>query len=156
MKKRTRVFFYIIYWLLQWTWGIIQNLAGLFILLVFGRGKSRMTGGAVVRRWNMNGSMSLGMFILLDKRHGADVLRHEWVHTVQSVILGPLFLFAVGLPSVLWAGLPAFERYRVRRQYPYDKLYCESWATRLGAHSPAGVSEPVPDIVIPSRPVSRL
>jgi len=53
-------------------------------------------------------------------------------HTVQSVILGPLFLPVIGLPSLLWAGLPVFRKYRERRSVSYYWLYTERWANFLG------------------------
>ena len=131
-SKILRALLLTLYWLLQWTWGIVQNIAGLVMFVAAGRGKARGYHGAAVRNWNLSGSMTLGMFILMDRGHGDDILAHEWGHTIQSIILGPLYLLAVGLPSIIWAGLPAFDRYRSTRHVPYDRLYCEGWATRLG------------------------
>lgn len=131
-SKVLRALLLTLYWVLQWTWGIVQNLAGLVVFVAAGRGKARGYHGAAVRNWNLAGSMTLGMFILMDRGHGDDILAHEWGHTIQSIILGPLYLLVVGLPSIIWAGLPAFGRYRQRNHVPYDRLYCEGWATRLG------------------------
>ena len=102
-RKVLRALLLILYWLLQWTWGIIQNLVGLTAFIVVGRGRARGYHGAAVRSWNLSGSMTLGMFILMDRGHGPDILAHEWGHTIQSIILGPLYLLAVGLPSIIWA-----------------------------------------------------
>ena len=132
MPKVLTALLLVLYWLLQWTWGIIQNVAGLAAFVAAGRGKAYGYHGAAVRNWNNRGSMTLGMFILMDRSHGGDILAHEWGHTIQSIILGPLYLLVVGLPSIIWAGLPAFDRYRMRKNVPYDRLYCEGWATRLG------------------------
>ena len=57
---------------------------------------------------------------------------HEYGHTIQSVLLGPLFLPVIGLPSLLWANLPACARYRRNRGISYYSFYTEAWANRLG------------------------
>ena len=131
-RKAKKVLFAVSYTLLQFTWGIVQNVIGGILFALLGRGKAEIYRGALVRRWNLSGSMTLGMFILMDRGHGEDVLAHEWGHTVQSVILGPLYLVVVGIPSLMWAGLPYFERYRRRKNRSYYWLYCEAWATRIG------------------------
>ena len=81
--------------------------------------------------------MGLGMFIFISESAMADehrefTLMHEYGHTVQSIILGPLFLPVIGLPSLLWAGLPVFLRYRERRGVSYYSFYPERWANFLG------------------------
>ena len=137
----------LVYTVLQWTWGIIQNILG---LILFGIVKRRNPGrrkeryhGAIVSDWKARHSMGLGMFIFFGHRGTPDadkVLVHEWGHTVQSMILGPLFLLVIGLPSVIWADLPCFRRLRARTGMPYTWLYCEKWANILGEkllHKPA-------------------
>jgi hypothetical protein len=77
-------------------------------------------------------SVSLGRFLFC--RHGAARIRqHEYGHSVQSRILGPLYLPVVGLPSVvrnLYGRL-----YRRRTGHPWLRYYDgfpERWADRLG------------------------
>ena len=76
------------------------------------------------------------MFIFVTKHTGEDLKRmitvHEYGHTIQSLILGPLYLFVIGAPSLLWAGIPAFGRMRRRRQMSYYRFYPERWANHLG------------------------
>ncbi len=136
------------YVLLQWTWGILQNLSGgLRFLLSLFRPHARYRG-AVVTPWKKRSSAAVGMFIFLhvsdpdilagkkpfrpeelppwDKR----VLVHEYGHTVQSVILGPFFLPFIALPSTLWAGLGG--PIRRKKKVSYYRFYPEKWANRLG------------------------
>lgn len=119
----------------QWLWGFPQTLAGLCTFL-FVRGGSFRFHGAVVKRWRLRGSVSLGMFLFvsesLQEERQRAVLVHEYGHSVQSLILGPFYLFAVGLPSVLWAGLPAMEKRRRERGISYYSRYPENWANALG------------------------
>lgn len=77
------------------------------------------------------------MFIFISESAMTDerrefTLMHEYGHTVQSCILGPLFLPVIGLPSLLWAGLPVFRRFRERRGVSYYRFYPERWANFLG------------------------
>lgn len=126
------------YYILQWSWRIIQNVVGFCVFLSNIRWRHFRYNGAVVTVWgSRRGSMGLGMFIFISEsamngeRRGF-TLTHEYGHTVQSVILGPLFLPVIGLPSLLWAGLPVFRKYRERRSVSYYWLYTERWANFLG------------------------
>ncbi len=122
-----------LYGILQWTWGFPQTLVGFVLSLIF-RGDSKRFFGASVRRWRFRGSVSLGRYIFLSESANAqhDLLIHEYGHTIQSLILGPLYLAVVGIPSLLWAGMPAFARYRKQRGVDYDSVYPENWANALG------------------------
>lgn len=96
-----------------------------------------MYNGAAATVWrSKRGSLGIGMFIFISETERGDnfafTLRHEYGHTLQSVILGPLFLPVIGLPSLLWAGLPVFRRYRERRGVSYYRFYPERWANFLG------------------------
>lgn len=138
----------IVYWVLQWTWGIIQNLAGLVLMVALRvhhpeRRVSRFHGALVVP-WNrVGGSMALGMFIFFGHRgrkDASEVLVHEFGHTIQSCILGPLYLAVIGLPSLLWAWLPACRNRRAEGLANYFDFYPEKWANYAGArvtHKPA-------------------
>lgn len=128
-----------LYILWQWIWGLPQNLVGAALYLFF-----RITGcphfryqGALVTVWPIkSGSMSMGRFLFLDPTWEARdhfLLAHEYGHTIQSLMLGPLFLILVGLPSILWAGLPYFERLRRKKDLSYYDAYQENWANKLGA-----------------------
>ena len=63
--------------------------------------------------------MSMGMFLFLGD-HDKHVLVHEYGHSIQSCILGPLYLPVIGIPSLIWASdhhfvrIPAQTRLRVR------------------------------------------
>ena len=71
------------------------------------------------------------MPLVLHMSHRGD--GSEIVEELLKEDLPPFYLAAVSLPSLLWAGLPVFERYRREKGVPYSRLYCESWADRLGS-----------------------
>ena len=116
----------------QCTWGSVQSLVGAVMFLCFVGKKHYIFHGAVVTEWNYGGSVSLGQFIFLSKGRD-DVRPHEFGHSIQSLILGPLYLLVIGLPSVLWAGLPVCRSVRCRRRMSYFDFYTERWADRLSA-----------------------
>ena len=60
------------------------------------------------------------------------LLVHEYGHTIQSLMLGPLYLVVIGLPSALWLNTPSFARKRRREHASYYAFYTERWANRLG------------------------
>ncbi len=122
----------ILYYTLQWTWGLPQNLVGLVLWLCCKGEREPGFHGARVKRWHLPGSAGLGMFIFLDRHASRRVLVHEYGHSVQSLILGPLFLIVIGLPSLLWASLAVAQRYRHRRGRSYYWFYPERWANYLG------------------------
>ena len=81
-------------------------------------------------------SVSLGAFTFVstcggDPKWLEHVKCHEYGHTFQSLMLGPFYLLVVGIPSGVWCNF--FEGYRNRNNVPYSRLFCESWANRLGA-----------------------
>ncbi|MBQ9544082.1 MAG: hypothetical protein IJV00_03015 [Clostridia bacterium] len=118
--------------LIQLTWGFFQSLAG-FIAFLFTK-KERMffRRGSLVTRWARGGGLSLGFFVFVDDDSDRDLVAHELGHSVQSLFLGPLYLPVVGLPSLLWAGLPACRRSRRKKKKSYYSFYTERWADRLG------------------------
>ena len=117
MKKALYIFW-------QYLWGLPQNLVGAVLYLYY-----RLKGcphfsyqGARVILWTVDaGSMSVGRYLFLHQSWRPKdqfLLAHEYGHTIQSLILGPLYLPLVGLPSILWAGLPCFERLRRKSAAP--------------------------------------
>ena len=126
----------ILYILAQCTWGFLQSTAGFITFLINIREKHFIYHGAVVTEWKLRSSVSLGMFIFVTKHPGDELKRritvHEYGHTIQSLILGPMYLLVIGAPSLFWAGIPAFSRMRRRRHMSYYRFYPERWANHLG------------------------
>ncbi len=74
---------------------------------------------------HMQGGISLGMFCFVSKslaERETSVMHELDGHTVDSKILGPLYLLVIGLPSLLNAWLHFTKCY-------YD-FYTERWANR--------------------------
>ena len=128
-----------LYYLVQCTWGAIQTFLG-FILFLFNFNRPHFFyRNAMVTVWKNRSGLSLGAFIFVPSfkdTSRTDIQRriivHEYGHTIQSLILGPLYLPVIGLPSLIWNNVPAHERRGIRRNYSYYSFYTERWANHLG------------------------
>ncbi len=136
-----------LYWLWQCTWGILQTSLGFILFLLNIRNRHFIYHGAVVTEWNSKSSMSVGMFVfvteepyfyekLKDEYTMAELserlLIHEYGHTIQSLILGPLYLIVMGIPSTLWGFLPFCADMRKNKSVSYFAFFTERWANYLG------------------------
>jgi len=84
-------------------------------------------------------AVSLGHFVFWSRGENRWVILdehtrdHEWGHSFQSRMLGPLYLPLVGLPSVTRVLYAVLHREVTGRRWDgYFDGYPESWADRLG------------------------
>ena len=130
----------------QCIWGLPQTVLGLVLLLIHRRAPHCSYHGAIVTTWSLKSSVSLGMFVFVTaepyfyeklkddytkEELSSRLLVHEYGHTIQSLILGPLYLIVMGIPSTLWGFLPCCVRRR-KRGVSYFSFFTEAWANRLG------------------------
>lgn len=145
--KDDRRWFYPVAVFLHWTWGYIQTFAGFVVFLWYIKCRHFYYKGVVRTIWPHGSAVSLGMFIFTPcepekdddsewaKRrriYNEEVAIHEYGHTFQSLLLGPLYLLVIGLPSIIWASSKRLENMRRKKNIPYSKLYCEKWASHWG------------------------
>ena len=76
--------------------------------------------------------MSLGMFIFVPRDADAHMIVHEYAHTIQSLMLGPLYLPVVGLCSMIWNRNPAAGRGWRSGKASYYDFFTERWAEIIG------------------------
>lgn len=137
----------VLYVLLQCTWGIVQTMLGLAHFLVYIRCPHRWYHGAVVTRWQNRASVSLGLFVfvtddlpyydrvadVMSRQQLADrLLVHEYGHTIQSLLLGPMYLLVIGIPSTVWGFSPMLNRRRKMEKLSYFCFFTEKWANAWG------------------------
>ena len=128
-----------LFYLVQWTWGLPVNLVGgigfLICTKLKGRRYQRFGYSYIVYLpWNAGG-LSMGLFIFIKDRQEVNPWTyntriHEYGHTWQCLLLGPLYYVVIALPSVIWCNF--FSSYRKKNNVSYYKLYCEAWANRWG------------------------
>ena len=137
----------VVYWIIQCTWGFIQTALGAVIFLLHICDKHYIYHGAVITEWEAKSSVSLGMFVFItDEPYFYDKLKddytmdelagrllvHEYGHTIQSLMLGPLYLILMGIPSTLWGFLPSLNARRKKEDISYFSFFTEKWANVLG------------------------
>lgn len=96
--------------LLDFCWEAPQVIAGAVVKLVYIRHGLREVdtyrqGTCQIQNWNMTSGVSLGWFQFTHPFADKDTCSHEVGHSVESLVLGPLYLVVIGLPSLLWAGI---------------------------------------------------
>jgi len=115
-----------------WIWQLPQNLLGLFFLLFLKPEFSIVfRTSKIYYSTEMRGGISLGHYIFLNDKYwekeDGDSELHEYGHGLQSIYLGPLYLFVIGIPSILWAAW-----WNDSRPVSYYAFYTERWADYLG------------------------
>lgn len=113
-------------------WGLPQAIVGAAVAMVYRSCPYTTFRLSRVVTWNLDSGLSLGLFVFVPKSSPRGLLVHEYGHSVQSIILGPLYLPLVVVPSLLWAGIPWFEAWRRAHDVSYYEFLPERWANRLG------------------------
>ena len=113
--------------LIDFTWAMPQTLLGLLYSiasLLAGASAHGIPGHCCIISNNplmpSYTGVSLGPFLLGGP--GFNSWPHEYGHTYQSRILGPLYLIVIGIPSLLSASL---------RPGKHGQLYTERWANSM-------------------------
>lgn len=119
-------------------WQLPQNLIGLIMMLFMKPyiSKEKYKGITYVVSEKMSGGISLGNYIILSKSYEDKVRHqktwdHEWGHTRDSRMFGPLYLIIIGLPSLIWAWM--YGSIIPYTHNGYYKFYTEKRADRLGS-----------------------
>lgn len=125
-----------LYYILSWTWGIIMSLIGAIGALYHvcrGRKIQRHGGCFWIETGKNWGGVNLGMFFFYQEGADESGKNHEYGHSLQNCIWGPLFPFVIAIPSAI--------RYHYRRQLikkgekpttDYDDVWFEGQATDWG------------------------
>lgn len=127
-----------LFYLIQWTWGLPVNLIGGVVALICrakGYEQKRFKRALITYLPWKQGGLSLGLFIFIRKEHPNEIWRyntpiHEYGHTWQALLLGPLYWLIIGLPSAVWCNF--FEKYRRKNHVSYYVFYPEKWANAWG------------------------
>lgn len=117
--------------ILLYLWQLPQNIVGLFVVL-FSRAAKMIDG---IYRTKYNFGVSLGNYIILDRGCSLIDIRHEQGHQKQSLYLGWLYLFTIGILSAagnIWDRLFHKSWNHTARMYWYYKQPWEAWADKLG------------------------
>lgn len=112
-------------------WQLPQVIVGFFVRLFTGAQRWNEASVEYDRRiftWKLTSGISLSTYYIIVRQNAdSNTIKHEKGHTIQSLILGPLYLIVIGLPSIIWAGLI----YKHTNK-SYCWFYTEVWANKLG------------------------
>ena len=133
-----------LYYLLACTWGIIMTFLGLLISGVLGIA-SLFTKKIKFEKYHWIygikvgpdywGGLEMGLMFLRDHKSDDRYINcHEFGHTIQNCILGPLFPFVVGIPSAVRYWIQEFRRRKEKLNPPYDGFWAEDAATQCGQY----------------------
>lgn len=127
------------YYILSFTWGFVMSLLGVVVsaaALAAGYKPTKNVYGWVFKIGNDWGGVSFGPTSVVCKNHSSTLLRHEFGHSIQNCYLGPVFIFAVAIPSAIryWYREFLIRSNRKTRSElaPYDGVWFEGAATKLG------------------------
>ena len=121
--------------LILFIWQLPQHLLailyiGYLVMMCKDLGVESRYKQAIVIPCVMRGAVTLGcyVFVGLNSEYRKTV-KHELGHTIQSKILGPLYLIVIGIPSITYCGLRRiFPSLRKKNYYDF---YTEKWANNL-------------------------
>lgn len=121
---------------LSWTWGIIMTIIGAIAAagcMALGCKPQKHAGATYFVIGEGWGGVSLGCFFFCSKGANEHTKNHEFGHSLQNCIWGPLFPFVIAIPSAIryWKfttnakkGIPNTEA--------YDDAWFEGQATAWG------------------------
>lgn len=121
--------------LILFIWQLPQHIVaiiyfGYLVMMCKDLGVDSRYKQAIVIPCVMRGAVTLGnyVFVGLNSEYKKTV-KHELGHTIQSKILGPLYLIVIGVPSITYCGLRRiFPSLRKKNYYDF---YTEKWANNL-------------------------
>ena len=136
--KLNKTLLKILYWILSLTWGAllsIPGLIGLLILRIAGCPVYKNGFGYIVAVGNNWGGLNLGVISFIETpsdNYFQPTRRHEFGHSLQNIIFGPLQLFVVAIPSVIRYWYFTIRDNRGLPNKEYDSIWFECTASKYG------------------------
>lgn len=126
-----------LYYILNYTWGIIWTLIGLLITLGLLIGAQRPIPYEGIWYFQLGkywGGFSIGCAFLRDKTSSKSINAHEYGHTFQNCLLGPFFIFIVIIPSAIRYWNQRIRASKGLDNKDYDAVWFEDSATTIGEY----------------------
>ncbi len=130
-----------LFYVLQWTWGILMNIVGglaAIVLLCMGK-KPELFHNCLFFKAGKNwGGLNLGMFCVVDKNASHSTYCHESGHALQNCLWGVLFPFVIGIPSAIRYWYRIFRIWYFSKKgtaitlKPYSAIWFEHQADEYG------------------------
>ena len=114
-------------------WELPQNILGCILLsfykpdrIVFYR-QGKKPERIIYYSDRIDAGISLGGIIIVPTKAKTNTIAHEYGHSIQSMMFGPLYLLVIGIPSILWN-----IHWRGHLALDYYSFWTEKWADKLG------------------------
>lgn len=125
-------------WVMSWAWGVLMTsigaIAALFLLVT--AHKPKQFHGLVYFEVGKNwGGFNCGPFFFVCSNHSLHTKQHESGHGLQNIMLGPVMpIISVWSAIRYWSRriIVATGKKKESDLPPYDSIWFEGWATRLG------------------------
>lgn len=133
-----------LYYLLACTWGLLWTLVGLVISGILAivkfcsGGKAKITFKPYHWIYNISvgpnfwGGLEFGLCFLRDQKSRGNLNAHEFGHSFQNCLFGPLFPLIVVIPSATW--YHSRKKNKEKAKKPYDSMWFEDAATQCGLY----------------------
>lgn len=116
-----------LYYILNCTWGCIMTFIGAVValaLLCVGKKPQKHAGCTYFNVGKSWGGMELGCFFLTDSNDSKHTKNHEFGHSLQNCLWGPLFPFVVCIPSAIRYWLREFKTQKSKKIYAVILTAC--------------------------------
>lgn len=113
---------------LKWIWQFPQNilaicLEGILCNPVTG---GKENGNQIIWCNTLSSAISLGDYLFIPTNATKKSIEHEYGHSRQSNILGPLYLIIIGIPSIIHNIIHVICN-KLGLNWNYYKFYTEHW-----------------------------
>jgi hypothetical protein len=125
-----------LYIILAHTWGLLMTLIGYIIslaLLFVGKPHKYywVYCYSLGESW---GGFEMGTMFVRDTTSTNELSQHEFGHTFQNCLLGPLYPILVGIPSMCRYWYRHISEKHGKIHKPYDAIWFEDSATEIGKY----------------------
>lgn len=127
----------VLYYILNLTWGLPLTFVGALVALamIVSGHKPKKHAGCIYFNVGKNwGGLELGLFFLVDEVDYLQTKDHEFGHSLQNCIWGPLMIFVICIPSAIrywWRQLHYYKHGKVPST-EYDDIWFEKQASEWG------------------------
>lgn len=132
----------ILYYLLSLTWGVLLTIVGVFVTLALAIAKifnhnikfSKYDWVYSISVGSCWGGFETGLMFVRDSTSYTSLDAHEFGHTFQNTLFGPLQIF-LSLSSAIRYWYQTIREWKGKTNKPYDSYWLEDVASQCGAYA---------------------
>lgn len=120
---------------MSFTWGILTTLVGLFISLGLIITKHKPQKYYWIHCFKLKenwGGFSVGTTFVRDTTSIEQVSEHEFGHTMQNTLFGPVAIFICYIPSIIRYFIIVSKQKKGKETKPYNSVWFEASASDCG------------------------